>query len=130
MANQNLSPHILHGVSLYCLFFLKALACTLKMLGKNCNPINTHCHWLGSSVLKMVTQTYSIYLSVLTPNICCGSQESSSPEHLFPNCVLAFVSEFPPVFFFFCHANFFTAVAYKVGLDAAQFRRMVFYNNL
>lgn len=90
-------PSLLHMDSLYCLFFLKALAYTLKMLGKNCNPINTHCHWLSSSGLEMVTQTYNIYLSMLTPNICSGSQESDSPEHLFPNCVVAFVSEF---FFF------------------------------
>lgn len=75
MATQNLSPHILHMDNLCCLFFLKAIAYTLKMLGKNFNPINTHCHWLSSSVLEMVTQTYNIYLSVLTPNICSGSQE-------------------------------------------------------
>jgi len=29
----------------------------------------------------------------------------------------------------FCHANFFTAVACKIGLDGVQFREITFYNN-
>lgn len=65
-----------------------------KYWERNLNAINIYCHWLSSSVHEMVSQEHNIYLSTLTPNICSGRQEGNIPEHLLPNCVVAFVSEF------------------------------------